>query len=90
MMFIPSLVTAGWFWQNPRPQGNSLWCVYFIDNSIGYAVGAGGTILKTTDGGLSWINQISNTIRSLNSVHFPVDANIGYVVGDSGPNIKDD
>ncbi|MCK4548296.1 MAG: hypothetical protein KAW17_12745, partial [Candidatus Eisenbacteria sp.] len=40
-----------WFWQNPLPQGNSLSDVCFTDANTGTAVGAIGTILRTTDGG---------------------------------------
>ena len=42
-----------WTWQNPLPQGNYLFSVYFSDVGTGYAVGLGGTILKTTNGGYS-------------------------------------
>ncbi|HEY5499613.1 MAG TPA: YCF48-related protein [Bacteroidales bacterium] len=45
---------TGWFWQNPLPQGNSLYGVEFISSTEGWAVGANGTILKTSDGGASW------------------------------------
>jgi len=39
-----------WIWQNPLPQGNTLQDFSFIDTNNGFAVGARGTILKTTDG----------------------------------------
>ena len=39
-----------WVWQNPLPQGNTLQDFSFIDTNNGFAVGARGTILKTTDG----------------------------------------
>jgi hypothetical protein len=42
---------SGWFWQNPLPQGNWLNGVSFTDANTGTAVGSGGTILRTTDGG---------------------------------------
>jgi hypothetical protein len=50
-----SAQNTGWFWQNPLPQGNTLNSVQLVSADIGWAVGDGGTILKTTDGGLSWI-----------------------------------
>src|SRR3954454_8132532 len=43
-----------WVWQNPLPQGNTLQDFFFIDADNGFAVGASGTILRTTDGGNSW------------------------------------
>ena len=45
---------AGWSWQNPLPQGNWLHGVDFVDVNTGTAVGDGGTILRTTDGGDTW------------------------------------
>ena len=42
---------SGWFWQNPLPQGDTLSGVSFVDANTGTAVGGGGTILRTTDGG---------------------------------------
>ncbi|MFQ5512269.1 MAG: hypothetical protein ACE5EO_10505 [Candidatus Krumholzibacteriia bacterium] len=42
---------SGWFWQNPRPQGNNLLAVSFTDANTGTAVGELGTIVRTTDGG---------------------------------------
>jgi len=55
LAFNPSF--AGWFWQNPRPQGNPLASVYFVDPDTGYAVGESGTILKTTNGGAAWVEE---------------------------------
>ncbi len=61
--------------------------VYFTDTQTGYAVGYPGKILKTTDGGNTWISQISGTTNTLCSVYF-VDSNTGYVVGYSGLILK--
>ena len=44
-----------WMWLNPKPQGNNLYAVDFVDNNTGYASGNFGTILKTTDNGNEWI-----------------------------------
>jgi len=43
-----------------------------------------GLILKTTNGGTNWARQTLGATRSLQSVHFPADAQTGYAVGDSG------
>ena len=45
---------SGWFWQNPLPQGNRLFDVEMLSDSVAVAVGWGGTIMKTNDAGLSW------------------------------------
>ena len=53
-LIIYSSAYAQWFWQNPLPQGNLLISCNFTDSNTGWAVGYGGTIIKTTDGGESW------------------------------------
>ncbi len=50
---------AQWVWQKPLPQGNPLYAVSFTDANAGTAVGEGGTILRTTDGGAHWTIQTS-------------------------------
>lgn len=67
-------------WQNPLLHGNSLMSSSFIDASTGWAVGAFGTIMKTTDSGKTWENQVSGTTATLNSVSF-VDKNNGWAGG---------
>ena len=70
-----SLAQEGWFWQNPLPQGNSLWSVvFFTEVNTGTVVGTEGTILRTTDGGVNWIAQSSGTTNHLYGVSF-TDAN---------------
>jgi photosystem II stability/assembly factor-like uncharacterized protein len=54
LFLLPGIGQAWWFWQNPKPTGNTLRSVCFIDSTTGYAVGDLGTLLKTTDGGLNW------------------------------------
>jgi len=77
----------GWFWQNPLPQGNILNSVDFIDQNTGWAIGQGGTILKTTNAGSTWITQSNGTINLLNSVSF-ADVNNGLIAGWGGMIIK--
>lgn len=74
---------SGWFWQNPLPQGNTLNDVSFSDANTGTAVGDAGTILRTTDGGATWLSQISGTTNQLYGVSF-TNANTGTVVGYNG------
>ena len=49
----------GWFWQNPLPTGNDLLNVNFISSTVGWAVGSYGTIIRTTNGGITWTSQSS-------------------------------
>src|SRR5262245_53536842 len=74
---------AEWIWQNPLPQGNTLQDFFFIDPNNGFAVGAIGTILRTTDGGNNWDILASGTNDDLYGVFFP-DANDGSAVGNFG------
>src|SRR5712692_1350425 len=71
-----SLAQSGWFWQNPRPQGNRLNAVSAFGSDTVTAVGELGTIVRTTDGGTTWTAQTSGTTNYLIGVFF-VDANTG-------------
>jgi photosystem II stability/assembly factor-like uncharacterized protein len=73
----------GWYWQNPLPQGNTLYSSFFIDSDHGTAVGEFGTIIKTTNGGETWVSESSGTTNNLHNVFF-TDANNGTVVGSEG------
>jgi photosystem II stability/assembly factor-like uncharacterized protein len=57
--------------------------VYFINVDTGYI--AGDVILKTTDGGITWVTQ--NSGYDLNSIYF-TDANTGFAVGYNGTILK--
>jgi hypothetical protein len=67
-----SAVEAGarWVWQNPLPQGNTLYGVSFTNPNTGTATGDNGTIIRTTDGGNSWVIQSSGTTNTLYGVSF--------------------
>ena len=42
--------------------------IFFLDASMGWAVGENGVILYTTDGGETWKEQMSGTEETLRSV----------------------
>ncbi len=77
----------GWVWQNPLPQGNDLNDVYMFDASTAIAVGNGGIIMKTSDGGSNWDLLNSGINNDLNAVCF-VNQNTGWVVGDNNAVLK--
>lgn len=54
-----------------------------VNASIGWAVGAGGIVLHTTDAGATWSAQDSHLSNELFAVRF-VDASRGVVAGGSG------
>jgi photosystem II stability/assembly factor-like uncharacterized protein len=73
----------GWFDAFGSSAGFNSIDVSFADVNTGTAVGVGGQVLRTTDGGKRWIPQLSGTTQTLRKVHF-VDGNTGTVVGDTG------
>jgi photosystem II stability/assembly factor-like uncharacterized protein len=44
--------------------------VFFTDNENGWAVGEGGTIVRTYNGGLSWVTNIANPPGALKGIFF--------------------
>jgi len=54
-----------------------------LDINNGWVVGNLGTILKTTDGGNTWIPKTSDTFVDLEGVYF-IDSNLGWIVGEGG------
>jgi photosystem II stability/assembly factor-like uncharacterized protein len=61
--------------------------VYFPNTESGWAVGHGGTILHTTDGGNNWSVQDCPTSDFLEGVWFTGDST-GWIVGSSGAVLK--
>lgn len=72
-----------WFWQNPYPTGSHINDSYFVDENIGYAVGNDGTIIKTTNGGKDWSQQISGHNNFLTSVYF-LNRDTGFITSGDG------
>jgi photosystem II stability/assembly factor-like uncharacterized protein len=59
--------SSGWQWGNPLPQGNTLRSMSFAGIN-GYAAGDFGTLLRTTDGGVTWSGLLSGTFTNLAEV----------------------
>jgi photosystem II stability/assembly factor-like uncharacterized protein len=62
------------------PTTKSLHSVYFVNENYGFAVGDTGTIIKTTNSGMTWTLQSYVTANSLYSVFF-LNVDTGFVVG---------
>ncbi len=62
---------------------NALLDVKFVDDTRGWAVGEGGVIIATADGGSAWTPQSSGYELTLNRVEF-IDQSNGWVVGQLG------
>jgi len=67
----------------PSKTFNSLNSIYFINDSTGYACGSQGVVIKTTDGGNSWIILSDSSSISLNSMLF-INNRLGFIVGEKG------
>lgn len=78
---------TGWYWIQPQPSGNILYSVYFTDRHTGFAAGAFGTIIKTTDSGKSWDILSSGTLNDLSEIFF-INNSDGFAVGNSGAILK--
>ncbi len=67
----------------PSPVNESLFDSYFLKgNQYGFLCGGKGTILKTTDGGESWVKINSGTEKLLYSIYF--SGSKGFAVGWDG------
>jgi photosystem II stability/assembly factor-like uncharacterized protein len=74
-------VDGGQSWLNQQiGTAGALNSIFCINENLCIAVGSTGTLLTTTDGGITWNKGFSN---SYNSVFF-VDANNGWLVGNNG------
>ena len=60
---------------------NTLYSVYFINETTGFAVGQDGMILKTTDSGMKWSILTAGSSSVWFNTAFFVNQNIGYVAG---------
>ena len=68
---------SNWEWtQQESGTTENLRDVYFVNNMTGWAVGTNGTILNTSDGGVTWSAQTSGTEEELTAVHF-IDESTG-------------
>lgn len=77
-IFNPYLFSQ-WEWQNPSPFGNGLTEIQFLNSSVGYACGYGGTIIKTIDGGENWI-ALENDINDLIIDIFFITEETGWLI----------
>lgn len=78
----------------PPPPNQGVWTVQwhggddlngidFANSQLGWAVGKGGHLLRTTNGGQTWFYQLAAPAVDIEAVDF-VDTNTGWVVGGDG------
>lgn len=73
-------IEDGWSEAGNAAYNSNLKSVVFTSDLKGFAVGTGGSFLKTTDGGLSWVAFNTGFNLSFNRVVF-IDEMTGYIVG---------
>lgn len=78
---------TGWCWQNPRPTGNRVNTVFFLNATTGWRAGDNGEIFKTTDGGSTWVRQNSGISATIYGIKF-FDANTGWATGAFGAMLR--
>jgi len=66
----------------PTPTTNNLFSCSFTDNQNGWAVGAWGTVIHTTDGGSGWVLQNEGLEYPFVSVCF-TNSRKGWIVGNA-------
>lgn len=67
--------------------GMSINSIHFGDSLNGFVVGNKGKILRTINGGLNWVTQVSGVNTSLNGIYM-CNALTGYICGSGGTILK--
>lgn len=75
--------TGKWIQLHPTIPRVDYWGVYFIDADTGFAVGDGGAIIKTTDGGQVW-RSIESGVTTLLRTIGSFDGEVIVAAGDLG------
>lgn len=80
--FIVRSTNGGQSWSNINTNlvSSIFTDVTFVSENVGYLCGGNTRILKTTDGGATWVSQFSDTNSDLFSIHF-ISQNEGYAGG---------
>ncbi len=82
------LRAQGFWYQQLTPSTNELHHIYFFNKNNGWAVGAGGILLRTTNGGTNWAKTlVPPTNRTLRGVYF-INTLEGFACGDGGTFLK--
>jgi len=83
LVFCSSLTVFGQWSSANSGTTNNLNGGYLLDSGVGFVVGDAGTMLKTTDAGMTWSPLTSGTTNALYDVYF-FDATQGVAVGELG------
>jgi photosystem II stability/assembly factor-like uncharacterized protein len=83
LVFYSSLTAFGQWSAANSGTTNNLNGAYLLDSGVGFVAGDAGTILKTTDAGMTWSPLTSGTTNALHGVYF-FDGTQGIAVGEQG------
>jgi photosystem II stability/assembly factor-like uncharacterized protein len=83
LVFYSSLTVFGQWSAANSGTTNNLNGGYLLDSGVGFVVGDAGTILKTTDAGMTWSPLTSGTTNALHDIYF-FDPTQGVAVGEQG------
>ncbi len=77
---------GGWTWSELSYSNSGAWPRQYHDlqfptQSVGYAAGTNGRIMKTTDAGSNWTLLPASTAATIRSVHFS-SMDVGVIAGD--------
>ena len=84
---FPFTFFAQWDWQNGFPPRQNILKIKYINDDTLFAVGEKGLIMRSTNGGLNWTHQTSNTETTLNDIIFTNDEQ-GFIAGNTGMVLK--
>lgn len=79
LLFSVFQTTAQFSWQNPHLTGERFNDIQFVSPSVGWVTGDVGTLLKTEDGGGTWIKLDLGICENISEVHF-LNVNEGWVL----------
>lgn len=79
----PVLLFSQWYWQRPDPTGLDLNDIHCISISNAWAVGNGGVVIVTEDGGNTWEQIFTPKLVDLYSVHM-INSSLAWACGGNG------
>ncbi len=77
---LHSQINEGWVEVGNAAYNSQLYDIAFPTATNGFAIGSGGTFLKTTDGGVTWTAHDIGAKYTLFQIHF-TSATTGYIMG---------
>ncbi len=92
LFFVPLALQGQqtpWQWVNPTPQGNVLNGIWAVSQATAVAVGAFGTVVRTTNGGRTW--QVEAEIGGITDQFLAtqfISGTTGWTVGEFGVILK--